>query len=330
MAMSEALPQLRGFALRDSKRRRPMTATPDWKQWAPGGRRPQTREGYSSTSGSRGRPRWETGPFARVSGSRGLRGRAPQQFKSLVLQFETALAMAELEEQTEGGDEARVEGIPTEYKTELCFRFLDKMLGRFQGHRRLGAQLRDHLWYNVYCAEPGVFDEQRVGDEPVPYYELTCTLKRQCEALEAERARLKDELERSRALESHARSELSKADHLKLQFVELEHALRQKASICKRLQRANDRLISHNEDVEQQLVEASQAQMSDLQLRRTLRELDNTKRQATVMAAQCKESAEAVHDLRKQVDVLKAALLKGGTTPESLELMLSIAQTEND
>lgn len=200
-----------------------------------------------------------------------------------------------------------------ESKLKLCFHFLDEMIRRFGAYQRLGFNLRDVIYNNVYCSEPGDFNEKRYGDPPTPYYKLAEDLRLEVDELTQFNSELEDRLGEKEAQVSKLTDELKDANHLKLQFVELEHALRQKTSINKRLRKANDTLISHNEDLEEQLLEASKSKYDSIAqetLKKTIQELAKANRNANILSSRLRESLSDNRLLQNTIDTLKASMVE--------------------
>ena len=176
-------------------------------------------------------------------------------FRSLILHFEAALRLLEEEEGVSEMDAHSVH----KYHTRICFKFFDEMLNRYTPYQSLGVRLREYLYQKVYCDNPEIFDAKLKGQQGSVTYQMVAEeMKTRLEESESKNEILSLNLREKEREIQQLTEELKRAEHLKFQFVELEHSLRQKSSINKRLQKANDLLIRHNEDLEQQLQAAEE------------------------------------------------------------------------
>uniref|UniRef100_A0A7S2TSS9 Uncharacterized protein n=1 Tax=Lotharella oceanica TaxID=641309 RepID=A0A7S2TSS9_9EUKA len=228
------------------------------------------------------------------------------QFKSIVLQFDAALRTLHLKENVAAES-------PNEARTRICFRYFDEMLRRYSSYSRLGARLRDLLLRDVYCVDPGSLNRKRIGDEPVPFYVIAQELKTDLKDAKQELGKLKVDIRDKEERIIQLEDELSRAQHLKLQFVEMEHTMKQNASITKRLQKANDVLMAHNEDLEEQILQASKSKFNlaiENQLRSALDELEKSKAHAEDLSKRLEEELQKNHKLFESVASLKAQASK--------------------
>uniref|UniRef100_A0A7S3Y805 Uncharacterized protein n=2 Tax=Lotharella globosa TaxID=91324 RepID=A0A7S3Y805_9EUKA len=228
------------------------------------------------------------------------------QFKSLVLQFEAAVKMLHLREKVSAES-------PNEIRTRLCFRYYDEMLRRHTGCSRLGAKIRDVLLRDVYCVDPGTLNQKRVGDEPMPFYVIAKELKADLDDTRQELGKLKMNVRDKEDRISQLEDELSRAQHLKLQFIEMEHTMKQNASITKRLHKANDVLMAHNEDLEEQILQASRSKFNlaiENQLRSALDELEKSKAHAEELTKKLQDELQRNHKLLDSIASLKAGSTK--------------------
>mmetsp|Transcript_21132 Transcript_21132/g.34692 ORF Transcript_21132/g.34692 Transcript_21132/m.34692 type:complete len:284 (-) Transcript_21132:130-981(-) len=232
-------------------------------------------------------------------------GQTKKQFKSLVLQYEAAMQLLEIQYKSEADGTDH----PTYGKAEVAFRFYDEMLRRYSVYSSLGVRLRKVFLESVYCEHPGKFDSKREGDGSTPYFMIARDLKK-------ENNRLKEELEDMRReckLKSDAvvelNEELELASHLKVKFVEIENALRQNSSINKRLRKANDVLLSHNEDLEEQLLRATHSKFNiavEEQLQTTLNELVKSRQHSEMLSNRLEETLRKNKDLIMMIDNMKS------------------------
>eukprot|EP00471_Norrisiella_sphaerica_P006197 CAMPEP_0184492456 /NCGR_PEP_ID=MMETSP0113_2-20130426/23297_1 /TAXON_ID=91329 /ORGANISM="Norrisiella sphaerica, Strain BC52" /LENGTH=271 /DNA_ID=CAMNT_0026877267 /DNA_START=335 /DNA_END=1150 /DNA_ORIENTATION=+ len=232
----------------------------------------------------------------------------PKQYKSLVLQFEAAMRLAQLSEQSSSDDIDVNDRIISNAETKIGFHFYDEMLSRYSAYARLGMKIRSVLWQSVYCINPARYDAKRDGEGPATYVSIAEALHQENENLRRTVNQLRSE---SRDMQSQLESlseELKLANHLKVQFVELEHSLRQNSSINRRLRKANDTLLTHNEDLEQQLLRATRSKFNvavEEQLKVTVEELFKARKHSSMLSDKLEKTLKKNRELLQSMESLR-------------------------
>uniref|UniRef100_A0A7S0H3D3 Uncharacterized protein n=1 Tax=Amorphochlora amoebiformis TaxID=1561963 RepID=A0A7S0H3D3_9EUKA len=193
---------------------------------------------------------------------------------------------------------------PSVSRTEICFEFFDQMLQRRSPSTVLGSKLKAVLYNDIFCKSPTKLNPKRSVGVAVPYYVLADDLKKDNTYLKSRVLALEKMVLARDSEVTQLADEIKKANHLKIQFLEVEHALKQKSSINKRLRKANESLMTHNEDMERELLRVVESKFDVKKLRLTVQELAKTRRHASILSTKLNEVIRKNHELVKTLNAM--------------------------